>query len=133
MVIKLRRTSALVLFKIMNSTGSRWSPVRTLLVAPLWCDLGFVPNSRGNKAAANLRPISPVVPMPTLGPPLARPLHSLRSTQCHLKPTSINWYQVGCLLNVTKVLFSSDSSKKMASYYIEGEKRYSMENVCMGC
>ena len=26
------------------------------MVAPLWCDLGFVPNSRGNKAAANLRP-----------------------------------------------------------------------------
>ena len=23
---------------------------------PLWCDLGFVRNSRGNKAAANLRP-----------------------------------------------------------------------------
>ena len=22
----------------------------------LWCDLGFVPNSRGNKAEANLRP-----------------------------------------------------------------------------
>ena len=22
----------------------------------LWCDLGFFPNSRGNKAAANLRP-----------------------------------------------------------------------------
>ena len=38
--------------------GSRWSPVRTLPVAPLWCDLGFVPNSRGNKAAANLRPKS---------------------------------------------------------------------------
>ena len=40
--------------------GSRWSPVRTLPVpvAPLWCDLGFVPNSRGNKAAANLRPTS---------------------------------------------------------------------------
>ena len=29
--------------------------VRTLPVAPLWCDLGFVPDSRGNKAAANLR------------------------------------------------------------------------------
>ena len=37
-------------------TGSRWSPVRTRPVAPLWCDLGFFPNSRGNKAAANLRP-----------------------------------------------------------------------------
>ena len=22
----------------------------------MWCDLGFVPNSRGNKVAANLRP-----------------------------------------------------------------------------
>ena len=39
-----------------HRTGSRWSPVRTLPVAPLWCDLGFVPNSRGNKAAANPRP-----------------------------------------------------------------------------
>ena len=37
-----------------HRTGSRWSPVRTLLVAPLWCDLGYVPNSRGNKAAANI-------------------------------------------------------------------------------
>ena len=34
-----------------HRTGSRWFPVRTLPVAPLWCDLGFVPNSRGNKAA----------------------------------------------------------------------------------
>ena len=39
-----------------HRTGSSWFPVRTLPVAPLWCDLGFVPNSRGNKAAANLRP-----------------------------------------------------------------------------
>ena len=38
-----------------HRTGSRWSPIRTLPVAPLWCDLGFSPNSRGNKAAANLR------------------------------------------------------------------------------
>ena len=37
-------------------TGSCWSPVRTLPVVPLWCDLGFIPNSRGNKAAVNLRP-----------------------------------------------------------------------------
>ena len=41
-----------------HRTGSRWSQVRTLPVAPLWCDLEFVPNSRGNKAAANLRPTS---------------------------------------------------------------------------
>ena len=40
-----------------HRTGSCWSSVRTLPVAPLWCDLGFVPNSRGNKAAANLRPM----------------------------------------------------------------------------
>ena len=39
-----------------HRTGSCWSPVRTLPVAPLWGDLGFVPNSRGNKAAANLLP-----------------------------------------------------------------------------
>ena len=37
-----------------HRTGSSWSPVRTLPVAPLWCDQGFVLNSRGNKAAANL-------------------------------------------------------------------------------
>ena len=36
--------------------STSWSPVRTLPVAPLWCDLGFVPNGRGNKAAANLCP-----------------------------------------------------------------------------
>ena len=42
-----------------HRTGSRWSPVRTLPVAaPLWFDLGFVPNSRGNKAAANPHPKS---------------------------------------------------------------------------
>ena len=39
-----------------HRTGSRWSPVRTLPVGPLWCDRGFFPYSRGNKAAANLRP-----------------------------------------------------------------------------
>ena len=39
-----------------HRTGSHWSPNRTLPVAPLWCDLRFFPNSRGNKAAANLRP-----------------------------------------------------------------------------
>ena len=41
-----------------HRTGSHWSPVRTLPVAPLWCDLGFVQNSRGNKAAADLRLIN---------------------------------------------------------------------------
>ena len=40
-----------------HRNGSSWSPVRTLLLAPLWCDLGFFPNSRGNKAAANLHTI----------------------------------------------------------------------------
>ena len=40
-----------------HRNGSSWSPVRTPPVAPLWCDLGFVPNSLGNKAAAILRPI----------------------------------------------------------------------------
>ena len=39
-----------------HRTGSSWSPVQTLPVAPLWCDLGFVPNSRGNKAVAYLLP-----------------------------------------------------------------------------
>ena len=33
----------------------------TLPVVPLWCDLGFFPNSRGYKAAANLRPIDPYI------------------------------------------------------------------------
>ena len=45
-------------------TGSLWSPVRTLQVAPLWCDLGFFPNSRGNKAAQNLCPITSPPPLP---------------------------------------------------------------------
>ena len=42
--------------QLRHRTGSRWSPVRTLSVVALWCDLGFVLNNRGNKAAANLRP-----------------------------------------------------------------------------
>ena len=33
-----------------HRNGSSWFPVQTLLVAPLWCDLGIFPNSRGNKA-----------------------------------------------------------------------------------
>ena len=41
-----------------HRSGSSWSPVQTLPVAPLWCDLEFFPNSRGNKAAANLRPLN---------------------------------------------------------------------------
>ena len=40
-----------------HRTGSSWFPVRTLPVAPLWYDLGFFPNSHGNKAVANLLPI----------------------------------------------------------------------------
>ena len=40
-----------------HRNGSSWSSVQTLPVAPLWCDLGFFPNSCGNKAAANLSPI----------------------------------------------------------------------------
>ena len=41
---------------VQVGNGSHWSSVGTLPVAPLWCDLGFFPNSRGIKAAANLRP-----------------------------------------------------------------------------
>ena len=41
---------------VLYRIGSCWSPVQTLPVAPLWCDLGLVPNSCGNKAAANLSP-----------------------------------------------------------------------------
>ena len=36
--------------------ASRWFSDRTLPVAPLWCDLGIVPNSLGNKTAENPRP-----------------------------------------------------------------------------
>ena len=42
--------------------GGRWGEGHqiesyiTLPVAPLWCDLGFFPSSRGNKAAVNPRP-----------------------------------------------------------------------------
>ena len=31
-----------------------WKPLVTLPVAPLWCDLGFVLNSRGNKARTSV-------------------------------------------------------------------------------
>ena len=44
---------------LWHRTGSSWSPIWTLPVAPLWCDLRFIPNSRGNKAAVNLRPTVP--------------------------------------------------------------------------
>ena len=40
-----------------HRTGSCWSPVRTLPVVPLCCDLGFFLNSSGNKAVVNLHPI----------------------------------------------------------------------------
>ena len=40
-----------------HRAGSCWSPVRTLQVAPLWCDLRFFQNSCGNKAAENLCPV----------------------------------------------------------------------------
>ena len=40
----------------INERGSRPRRNTNLPVAPLWCDLEFFPNSRGNKAAANLRP-----------------------------------------------------------------------------
>ena len=40
-----------------HRTGSSWSLVRTLPVAPLWCDQGFFLNSCGDKAAANLSPV----------------------------------------------------------------------------
>ena len=41
---------------VQVGNGGCWFPVQTLPVAPLWYDLGFVPNSRGNRAVANLRP-----------------------------------------------------------------------------
>ena len=40
-----------------HRTWSSWSPVWTLQEESLCCDLGFVPNSSGNKAAVNLCPI----------------------------------------------------------------------------
>ena len=39
-----------------HRTGSSWSPVWILPVAPLWCVLGFFLKRRGNKAVANLEP-----------------------------------------------------------------------------
>ena len=42
------------------------APVQTLTVAPLRCDLGLVPNSSGNKAAANLGPSCPECHLLTL-------------------------------------------------------------------
>ena len=43
-----------------HRSGSCWSPVQTLPVAPSCCDLGFFPNSCGNKAAANLQPTNKI-------------------------------------------------------------------------
>ena len=42
-----------------HRTGSRWSPVRTLPLAPLWRDLGFVPYSRDDKASATQNLLRP--------------------------------------------------------------------------
>ena len=39
-----------------HRSGSSWSPVLYLPVAPLWCDLGFFPNSRGNKSCCEPPP-----------------------------------------------------------------------------
>ena len=51
-----------------HRTGSSWSPVQTLPVVPLWCDLGIFQNSRGNEAAANLRPMGLQGNLKKLGP-----------------------------------------------------------------
>ena len=45
---------------------STWSPVRTRQVAPWWCDLGFVLNSHGNKAAQTESSWSPVRTLPVM-------------------------------------------------------------------
>ena len=45
----------------------------------------------------------------------AKPISiKLLSTLCHLVSTCINFFQVGCLFQVTKVTLSSDSSRKLA-------------------
>ena len=46
----------LLILQVSRRIKVYWSPVRTLPVAPLWCDLGIFPNSRSTKAAANLSP-----------------------------------------------------------------------------
>ena len=43
------------IFKLHTSIGFV-KDCTASISAPLWCELGFVPDSRGNKAAANLRP-----------------------------------------------------------------------------
>ena len=64
-----------VVFHLLPSW--HWSPVWTLPVDPLWCDLGFVPNSSGNKAAANLRPGSKLLLQSIPGPRLWLVWHQL--------------------------------------------------------
>ena len=52
----------------LEAVGLKFEPYRWAAVAPLWCDrdLGFFPNSSGNKAAENLRPITgPVITLVT--------------------------------------------------------------------
>ena len=45
------------------------NPTGGAALAPLWCDLEFFPNSRGSKAAANLRPIMPLYSRVIIAPP----------------------------------------------------------------
>ena len=53
----VRRDSESKATKVCSQICSKQNALLSHVVAPLWCDLGFVPNSRGNKAVANLRPI----------------------------------------------------------------------------
>ena len=78
-----------------HRTGSRWFPVRTLPVAPFWCDLGFVPNSRGNpkeiiptqpqNTPYQKHPLPPspfqIKPLPLPARPGSRPLASCSALQ----------------------------------------------------
>ena len=51
----------------------------------MWCDLGFVPNGRGNKAAANLHPHRPYSTQPiTVNEPVRA--RGLGPAQTALKP-----------------------------------------------
>ena len=74
------------LVQLGNGLSNR-SPLRTLPAAPLRCDLGFVPNSRGNKAAANLglfflQPHRPCGAAPEAAPEPSRLIKPRRTDAC---------------------------------------------------
>ena len=87
-----------------HRTGSCWSPVQTLPVAPLWCDLGLVQNSCGNKAVANLSPTH------------FSKVNCLMTMSCL---TSIEHWQLESLQNLAASALASSAAQSIRVYAIQ--------------